>query len=128
MANEKNKDAGEATKAAEDKLPSEVSLKPTVGMPGRLPTDTSKSTFELRELPGRDGKGPCKVINRTLMMPNGDIAPIGSTFDPGTEKMTRATYQMLVAKKRISAADREVEDKLFKTETVTKGKTSGGGS
>ena len=99
-----------------------------------LPTNCDEPAFYQRNVKGRDGDGPCSVINRSSMMPNGDIAPKGATFDPAVERMTRSTYQRLIALKRITAASKGVEDKMFKSEKVTKGKptvaerdTSGGG-
>lgn len=104
--------------------PKEVSKKINLLTKGTMPTDNSRPLFMQREFPGRDGKGPCSVGNRPLMMPNGDIAPAGSTFDPIFEKMNTTTFKRLLAKKRISILDKKVSDTMFKAETVTK---AGGG-
>jgi hypothetical protein len=89
---------------------------------GDMPTSNTRN-FEARKIKGRDGKGPCKITLETtvIMLPNGDLANIGDTFDPIEEGMSMARFRSLINGKFISAP-KGYEDRLMK-HWETKGDT-----
>lgn len=66
------------------------------GIAPTLRTDVNTRTFLARGIEGRDGSGPCKVLNKALIMPNGDPAEPGDTFDPVAEHMAPQRLIQLV--------------------------------
>jgi len=72
------------------------------------PRDAYEHKAEVYGIKGRDGSGPCTVLDRgPVMMPNGDLAVEGRTFCPMIERMSPARYTSLVERKFISALDDE---------------------
>ena len=64
-----------------------------------------------RGLKGREGDGPCKVVRKHWIAPNGDILQIGDTLDPIEEKMEYPRYKQLV-KRHYMTPDSDIETKL----------------
>jgi len=84
----------------------------------KLPTsDEDVYTHKARVygIKGRLGDGPCAVTKKgPVMMPNGDIARPGNTFDPVVERMSPGRYESLLVRKYITAAPADIEAALLK--------------
>lgn len=59
---------------------------------------------KLLDIKGRLGDGPCTLLASKLMMPNGDYAEKGDTFDPAYEGFNYAQYRHLVKSKVVKAS------------------------
>lgn len=87
-----------------------------------LPTSSKRAFLhvaEVFEIKGRLGDGPCKVLKR-FMLPCGDIAITGDTFDPVEERMGPARYRSLLSRKFFTAGGAAVETKLLEAANLAK--------
>ncbi len=86
---------------------------PASGLTLHLPTSSTRAFLakaEVFEVPSRLGEGPCQVEIK-FMMPNGDIALPGDTFDPVIERMSPGKYGSLKSRKFFSLRDKKYEPK-----------------
>lgn len=126
MANDKKKaeDSGatptrEVKKQAVPKFvptPDLDATSPGAGLTIKMPEGTDSNDFfkvraEVYGIKGRNGKGPAKVREgKEVMLPCGDIAPAGATFDPIEEHLSLGRLRSLVSRKYVEVDKKVLAD------------------